>query len=91
MWPTRGQRGYISRSVSGVPTTQHGDNNQKLLCGPHVGKVDKHEVFTTPHRPSSWDHRFTIVQRMQEFLSYVHIEMLLLAHWWPYASALCAL
>ena len=37
-WPTCGQRGYITPAVLGVPKTQPGDNNEKWLLGPHVGK-----------------------------------------------------
>ena len=39
MWPTCGQSGYITPAVLGVPNAQSGANNQKWLCGPHVGKV----------------------------------------------------
>ena len=38
-WPTCGQKGYITPAVLGVPNAQHGDNNEKCLLGPHVGKV----------------------------------------------------
>ena len=38
-WPTCGQSGYITPAVLGVPNAQHGDNNEKWLLGPHVGKV----------------------------------------------------
>ena len=38
-WPTCGQRGYITPAVLGVPNAQRGDNNEKWLLGPHVGKV----------------------------------------------------
>ena len=38
-WPTCGQSGYITPTVSGVPNTQCTDQIQKRLSGPHVGKV----------------------------------------------------
>ena len=38
-WVTCGQNGYITPAVLGVPNAQRGANNQKWLCGPHVGKV----------------------------------------------------
>ena len=37
-WPTCGKRGYITPALLGVPNTQRGDNNEKWLLGPHVGK-----------------------------------------------------
>ena len=37
--PICGQRGYITPAVLGVPNAQRGDNNEKWLLGPHVGKV----------------------------------------------------
>ena len=38
-WPTGGQSGYITHAVLEVTNTQRGDNIQKWLRGPHMGKV----------------------------------------------------
>ena len=38
-WTTYGQRGYITLAASGVPNAQRGDEYQKWLPSPHVGKV----------------------------------------------------
>ena len=35
----RGQSGYITPAILGVPNAQRGDENQKWLSGPHVDKV----------------------------------------------------
>ena len=36
---TRGQSGYITPAVLGVPNADPGNKKQKWLPGPHVGKV----------------------------------------------------
>ena len=38
-WPTCGQSGYITPVLLGAPNAQRGDNKQKWLPGPNVGKV----------------------------------------------------
>ena len=38
-WPTCGPNSYITPAISGVPNAQRGDENQKWLPSPHVGKV----------------------------------------------------
>ena len=38
---TRGQSGYITPAVLGVPNAQREENKQKSLPGPHVAKVAK--------------------------------------------------
>ena len=45
MWPTCGQRGYITPVVLGVPISE-----RKQKCGPHVSRVHLHgdQIETWP-------------------------------------------
>ena len=53
-WPTCGQSGYITPAVLGVPNAQRGDNNEKWLLGPHVGKVATSPLLATGYLAHMW-------------------------------------
>ena len=54
-WPTCGQSGYITPAVLGVPNAQRGDNNEKRLLGPHVGKVATSPLpYLAPNVERGW-------------------------------------